>query len=189
MRRPSNCSAQVHAAELRRRRDAGATTPTGRCGRDSAGTNAGSRPKRLMAMIEMTTTGMTDHETIRFQVKPNPFLYALEASRIHLLVMLALVAVLVPVLHVLPVFYAKKGLPIGFIAEVVLILYGIFGSFFFVRDPCGSLPDIPDSQPKSRRAPLFDGKNKRQDLRFAVGNSNDRDPYQQWTAWECFLEG
>jgi hypothetical protein len=70
-------------------------------------------------MGDLIDAGMSDGETIKLKVKPNAFLYALEASRLPLLMMLALLA---------PLFafaLLKTGVPIGLATRMTLIVYGI----------------------------------------------------------------
>ena len=47
-----------------------------------------------MTMGDLIDAGMSDGETVRLKVKPNAFLYALEASRFPLLMMFAMLALL-----------------------------------------------------------------------------------------------
>src|ERR1700730_17959502 len=75
--------------------------------------------KQDMTMGDPIDAGMSDGETIRFQVKPNAFLYALEASRFPLLMMSAMLVLLF--LFAL----LKTGVPIALATRIALIVYGI----------------------------------------------------------------
>jgi len=66
-------------------------------------------------------------EVVKLRVKPNAFLYALEASRLYLVLMFAVALVMMPVAHL------KTGLPIGgLMLATVFTTYGALSSIFFV---------------------------------------------------------
>jgi hypothetical protein len=58
----------------------------------------------------------SDGETVRLKAKPNAFLYALEATRIWLLIVLCIAAVLALCIHL------ANGLPIAFLALLALVI-------------------------------------------------------------------
>jgi hypothetical protein len=70
-----------------------------------------------MTMGDLIDAGMSDGETVRLKVKPNAFLYALEASRFPLLMMFAMLALLF--LFAL----LKTGVPIVLATRIALIVY------------------------------------------------------------------
>jgi hypothetical protein len=76
-------------------------------------------------MDDLVNARASHHERIRLKVRPNAFLYALEASRIHLLIMLAMVALPIPI-------HMERGFSLAFLAPLMLILFGLFGAFLFV---------------------------------------------------------
>jgi hypothetical protein len=67
-------------------------------------------------MNDLIDGGLSDCETIKLAVKPNTFLYALEATRIYL-VMMSFVFLLIPYLHF------KEGVPMGRLTLLVVMLY------------------------------------------------------------------
>jgi hypothetical protein len=75
--------------------------------------------KRDVTMGNPIDAGMSDGETVRLQVKPNAFLYALEASRFPLLMMSAMLALL------FAFALLKTGVPIALATRIALIVYGI----------------------------------------------------------------
>jgi hypothetical protein len=75
--------------------------------------------KRGVTMGDPIDAGMSGGETIQLKVKPNAFLYALEASLFPLLIMFAMLA---------PLFafaLLKTGVPIGLATRMALMVYGI----------------------------------------------------------------
>jgi hypothetical protein len=75
--------------------------------------------KQDMTMGDPIDAGMSDGETIRLKVKPNAFLYALEASRFPLLIMFAMLALL------FAFALLKTGVPTGLATRIALIVYGL----------------------------------------------------------------
>ena len=77
-------------------------------------------------MDDLIDAAESGREMIRLEVRPNAFLYALEASRIYLVIVLAMVILLFP--------YAvlKSGVPIGLATRLALTVYGLTGFIFFV---------------------------------------------------------
>jgi hypothetical protein len=75
---------------------------------------------------DLIDAGVLDGETIRLTVKPNAFLYTVEATRSYLLIMLAMVALLVPYVHF------RTGLQIGLATQIALIVCGVLAPIFFI---------------------------------------------------------
>jgi hypothetical protein len=94
-------------------------------------------------------------EVVRLRVKPNAFLYALEASRLHFVIALVMSFVLMPAVHF------RTGLPIGgFMLLLVLTVYGLLSSIFFVLVVFAAR--CVEFIATSDRAHDSNGKNKRQ---------------------------
>lgn len=80
-----------------------------------------------MRALILDVSKQTDaSDTILFEVKPNPFLYALEASRALIVALFALSVFLVAALMII------KGGPLLFLLKVVSLLDFIFVSVFFL---------------------------------------------------------